>query len=254
MFPILFHLGPITLHTYGLLVAFGFLAAFSYATAEFDRLGLPVRMLDHLVLYLMLSGIVGARIFYFVFEGWDEFLAHPLSFFRIWEGGLVYFGGVVVGLLALAIYARFHELPFILLSDAFSAPLLLGHAIGRLGCFAAGCCFGKPTTSFFHVVYSNPDSLAPLNVPLYPTQIYESLGTLALFLGAWGLGKRSPKLGVITSYYLLGYGLLRFFLEFLRGDDRGTFVHGFSPAQIIALIMMGAGVVLATYVRRQKTV
>jgi phosphatidylglycerol:prolipoprotein diacylglycerol transferase len=252
MFPILLHIGPVTLHTYGLMVAIGFLVAFTYAGFEFDRLGLPSYMLDRLVLYLMLAGLVGARLFYFLSEDMSSLRMDPLSFFRIWEGGLVFFGAVVFGFAALFIYAAYHELSRLTLADAFSAPLLLGHAIGRLGCFAAGCCYGKPTNSFLGVVFKNPETLAPRFVSLHPTQLYSSLGDFILFLGAVAISKRSPQRGVLFTYYLLGYGAFRFLIEFLRDDDRGVFFHGLSPAQWIALLLMAAGMGLAAYVHQQK--
>ena len=252
MFPILLRIGPVTLHTYGLLVALGFLTAFAVARVTFRREGWPIEMLDSLVFYLMFAALIGARLFYFGVDGFVDLRHDIWSFFRIWEGGLVFFGGVIGGLIALVIYARTQGLPILLLTDALAPPLLIGHAIGRLGCFAAGCCYGKATELPWGVTFTNPESLAPKYIRLHPTQIYESAGDLVLFAIAMWLWRRRVPRGVITVYYLLSYSLFRFLLEFIRGDDRGAFVHGFSPSQWISIAAMAVGLGIVVYVRQRR--
>src|SRR5438067_1813064 len=131
MFPILLHIGPITLHTYGLMVAIGFLLALRVARGQFQQRGLPDVLLDRIVFCLMVFGLLGARVFYFGVDNFAELRSDPLSFFRIWEGGLVLYGGVIAGVTVLIFFSRTHGLPFLGLTDAFAAPLLLGQAIGR---------------------------------------------------------------------------------------------------------------------------
>lgn len=254
MYPILFSLGPLTLHTYGLMVALGFLAALKVARVQFTHFSLPVEHLDRLVLYLMIFGLLGARLLYFGVDNFGELQSNPLSFFRIWEGGLVFYGGVIADLVVVAIFARRHHLPFLSLTDVFAAPLLLGHAIGRLGCFAAGCCYGKETAYFWGVTFTHPASLAPRFVPLHPTQIYEFFGNMVLFLLAYSLGRRRLEKGMLTAFYAVSYGLFRIAVEFLRGDERGLFYFGASPSQVVAvaLIVMGMGVFI--YAKKNNTI
>ena len=252
MFPILFQLGPITLHTYGLMVALGFLGGLSIARIQFARFGLPVMLLDRIVLYLMLFGLLGARTLFFLLQNMDAFFVDPLSFFRIWEGGLVFYGGVIAGLITLAVFAYRYRLNFLSLTDAFAAPLLLAHALGRIGCFSAGCCYGRPSSLPWAVTFTHPATLAPRFVALHPTQIYESVGNFVLFLIAFKLGQRKPARGVLTSFYAISYGTFRFVMEFLRGDDRGAFLLGASPSQIVALCLIAIGIGIIVYEKKER--
>jgi len=254
MFPILFRIGPLTLHTYGLLVAAGFVAAFTLARREFDRRGISKEVLDRMIIFIMLSALVGARLFYFVLVDRAAFSSDPLSFFRIWEGGLVYFGGFLFGLLALFIYSYYKELSFWTVAAALTAPVLLGQSIGRLGCFAAGCCYGRETHSGFGVTFTHPESLAKLDVPLHPTQLYMAMGNFLLFLGAIYLSKKKPTESRLVVYYLLGYGVFRFFIEFLRDDRRGQMILFLSPGQWIAIILILSGLALWFHVRKTQKI
>jgi phosphatidylglycerol:prolipoprotein diacylglycerol transferase len=252
MYPILLRVGPLTLHTYGLFVALAFILALSMMRREFDREGIPVHLVDSLALVLMVSGIFGARIFYFLLNEFDALKADPFMFFRIWEGGLVFYGGFLTAVLAAFIFSKKNEIAMLTLTDALAAPLLLGQAIGRIGCFFAGCCYGKMTECFLGVTFTHPESLALKFVKIHPTQLYSSLGDFVLFGIALFIGKKSPQKGILTAFYLLGYGVFRFFIEFLRGDDRGHFYRGFSPSQWIGFLMITAGISLAVYVKRNQ--
>jgi phosphatidylglycerol:prolipoprotein diacylglycerol transferase len=241
MHPLLFKIGPLTLHTYGLMVAIGFLAAFYVAKREFVRRGLPGDFLDNVILPLMAASLLGARFVYFAVNGFHDLWAAPLSFFRIWEGGLVFYGGFIFGFLFLVFYARRRNAPFMAVTDALAAPLLLGQAFGRLGCFSAGCCYGRPTSSFLGVVFTNPDTLAPRFVALHPTQLYSAAGDLLLFAGLYLFRSKLLSRGAATAYYLIGYGMGRFLIEFIRNDDRGfVFLH-LTPSQWISFVMIGLG-------------
>lgn len=252
MFPILFHIGPFTLHTYGLFVALGFILAMNRMKREFDREGIPIPLVDKLALILILTGLLGARVLYFGLNLFRDLINDPLLFFRIWEGGLVFYGGFLAALVVANLFSKKHEIPALTLTDALAAPLLLGQALGRLGCFSAGCCYGKETTSILGVVFTHPETLALKYAKLHPTQLYSSLGDFVLFGLTLLLARRSPKRGVLTSFYLVGYGVFRFLIEFLRGDDRGGFVGGLSPSQGIALLAVVAGLILIGYVKRNQ--
>jgi phosphatidylglycerol:prolipoprotein diacylglycerol transferase len=244
MCPILFKTGPFTLHTYGLMVAIGFLAAFYVAKREFARRHLPVDFLDNVILALMATSLFGARFFYFAVNGFHELNHDPLSFFRIWEGGLVFYGGFIFGFLFLVIYAHYKHVALLAIADALAAPLLLGQAFGRLGCFSAGCCYGRPTSSIFGVTFTHPEALAPRFVALHPTQLYSAAGDLLLFAGLLILRPKLLSRGAATIYYLIGYGVGRFLIEFVRNDDRGAVVMHLQPSQWISIAMVTLGIVL----------
>lgn len=250
MYPILFKIGPLTLHTYGMFVALGFLAGFYVLRQQFDRQGLDVSLVDNLAFLLLLGGLFGARLAHFVFAEPKILFNHPLTFFRIWEGGLVFYGALLVGLVILILYARYRELPLLALFDAFSAPMLIAHALGRLGCFSAGCCYGKPTASFAAVTFTHPESLAPTLIPLHPTQLYSSLGNLTLFGLALALSRRNPPQGSLIAFYLLGYGTFRFLIEFIRNDYRGPVFGGLFPSQWISIGLVITGLLVLIYVKK----
>jgi phosphatidylglycerol:prolipoprotein diacylglycerol transferase len=255
MFPILLNIGPVTLHTYGLLVAVAFLVGYHTLRDHMSRHNLPLTLADGLAFALLLGGIVGARIAYFLVSEPALLWKQPWSLLRVWEGGLVFYGGAVAGVIVAAIYARVAGYPFFRITDSLVAPLLIAHAIGRLGCFFAGCCYGRPTGMPWSVTFSRAESLAPIGVPLHPTQLYEFLADLLLFFGARALDRREPRKGVLTAYYLMAYGAARFVLEMWRGDDRGFLLNAaISPSQWISLAGMAAGLgVLAYVVRSPKT-
>jgi len=252
MYPILLQIGPFTLHTYGFFVALGFLAGYFFVRREMDKRGLSMDLTDQLVFFVMVAGILGARFFYFGVVKFTPLFEDPLSFFRIWEGGLVYYGAMIFGLGALFIYSKWKEIPVLVLGDALFGPLLLAHAIGRLGCFSAGCCYGKPTDSIFGVTFTHEKSLAPLNIALHPTQLYSALGLLALFFIVMALGRVSRPKGFLVSFYLVGYGTFRFLIEFLRGDFRGLVVAHLHPSQWISLFSILTGIGLFIYVKSPK--
>lgn len=252
MLPIFLHIGPLRLHTYGLMVALGFWVGYQIALRSFRKQNWSDGLLDELILWLMISGILGARIFYFIFEAFDILKSDPLSFFRIWEGGLVFFGGFILGVGALVVFSRRKNISFLLLSDALIPSLLIGHALGRIGCFAAGCCYGKPTASILGVTFTSPDSLAPTFIALHPTQLYSAAGDFILFLWSLSIQRRSHFAGALTAFYLMAYGVFRFFIEFVRNDDRGIILQGFTPSQIISILTILIGILLVIYAKKTE--
>jgi phosphatidylglycerol---prolipoprotein diacylglyceryl transferase len=245
MHPILFHFGPFSARTYGLLVALAFLGGLKLARAGARLQNLSENAILDLVAILVFSGLFGARLFYVLLNG-SYFLEHPVEILKFWEGGLVFYGGFVVAALVGLWYVRRKGLRLGRVADALAPALALGQAIGRWGCFFAGCCYGRPTDRFWGVRFTDPASLAPLNVELHPTQLYESFGSLVIALVLWvQLTKRRAQDGNVFWLYVLLYAVLRFGLEWLRGDDRGPTLGGLYPSQVIALIaLLIAGSVL----------
>ena len=241
MWPILFRIGPLAIHTYGVLLAIGAGVGLWVLYRVGGRLGLDLDKLQSMALWGLLSGVAGARIGYVAIEP-RYFLSHPLHILALWEGGLVFYGGVAAAVAVGAWLAGRWGMNRLKLLDAAAPALAIGQAIGRLGCFAAGCCYGLPTKGWWAVVFNNPNTLAPRGIPLHPVQIYTSVGLGAIFLGLMWAIRHWYTPGRIISLYLLMHGLLRLGMEQLRGDWRGPIVAlGLTPTGLMALGMVVIG-------------
>lgn len=234
MFPELFSLGPITLKTYGLFVALGALVTLAILKEELHPLGISASEMDNLFFILLTSAIIGSRLLYVASND------VPLKdFYKIWEGGLSFLGGVGLAAGSAVLWIKKRRLPFLSIADASALALPLGHAIGRLGCLAAACCWGLPTTSILGIKFINEKCVLPrelLGAKLHPTQLYEALGLIAIHLF---LRRCKKKLTFrLFGFYLLGYGLLRFTLEFWRGDaEPGLFTLTLAQTLAAALLV-----------------
>ncbi|MBF0496689.1 MAG: prolipoprotein diacylglyceryl transferase [Deltaproteobacteria bacterium] len=245
MFPTIVRLGPLAIHTYGVLVATAFLAGVGLAMREARRLGQdPTKVMD-LSLYIVISAIVGSRLLYVLLK-FDYYIKKPLNVFMIWEGGLVFYGGLIGALIVGLWYMRRHGLNMWLTCDIFAPSLPLGQAIGRLGCFSAGCCYGSPTDVPWAVTFTNPETLAsPLGVPIHPTQLYSSAIGLVIFLILMLMRKHKKFDGQLVWTYVVLSGIGRFFDEFCRADFRGPEVFGvISTTQAISIVSIVLGVVM----------
>jgi phosphatidylglycerol:prolipoprotein diacylglycerol transferase len=248
MFPQLFHYGRFFLPTYGLLVSIGVLIGLWISVRNSERLGIDGDRAWNLGILTVLSGIVGAKVLY-VINDWSVYKDHPGEIFSLetLQAGGVFSGGLLAAFAAAAWYVWRNHLPPLGTCDAFAPGLALGHAIGRIGCFAAGCCFGKPTHHWWGVTFTNPLAFeitgTPLNHPLQPTQLFESAVELANFFILLWLLKRRKFDGQIIGAFMFLYGFARFFMEFLRGDPgRGSVFGGaMSGTQLIAIGLVLAG-------------
>ncbi len=243
MWPEIFSFGPLTLHSYGLLIAAGVFLALFLMKRRAAGLGFPAeeRVFDLLFVAVM-SGFAGARLLY-VFQEWDWYRTHPLDIFKIWEGGLIYYGGMMAGFLGFFLYVRGKGLPFLQSSDFVIPYLPLVHAFGRLGCFLNGCCYGKPCALAWGVKFPE------LARPVHPTQLYEAVFNFALF-GL--LVRRDPRrhpAGETTALYLMLYPAGRFFIEFLRGDQALFFFY-LTAHQVVSVVFISIGVCLYGLCRR----
>ncbi len=245
MYPILFKLGEFSVHTYGVLLAAAFLLALWVALREARRQRIDSNIVMDLAFYLLIAALVGSRFFY-VLTNWHEFRVDPIDVLRFWRGGLVFYGGFLFAVVVGTYYIRKHNLNFSQMGDLLAPSIALGKAVGRLGCFSAGCCFGTPTDLPWAVVFTSKESLAPLGIPLHPTQLYESASCFIIFLALRRMRKSEKFQGQILWYYILFYAAIRFFLEFLRADPRGFFIpevistsQGIAiPLAILALYML----------------
>lgn len=265
MHPILFEIpkidlgswviGPIPIRLYGLMIGIGFLLGITLASRRAKKEGInPERILD-MGVYLLLAAIIGSRLLYVVTTP-HEFSRNPLDVFAIWKGGLVFYGGLLAAVPTGIWYVRKHSLPVWQTADIMAPSIALGHVFGRLGCFFAGCCYGAPCSGLVCITFADANSLAPLDVPLFPTQLMESGGEFIIFGLLLGLGKYKRFHGQVFALYLLLYAVLRFAIEFFRGDvARGVYFGGLiSTSQIIAiLIALSAAAGLIIGWKRKKT-
>ena len=236
MLPVLFKFDGIALHTYGILLASGFLMAVLLAVREARRVGIdPNRIMD-LSFYVLVAAIVGSLVFY-VITNWGEFRDDPVSVVFFWRGGLVFYGGLIFAFAAGLWYVRNNRLPFRRLADLTAPSIALGQALGRLGCFAAGCCFGAPASVPWAVTFRDPESLAPQGVPLHPAQLYESAAAFAIFFILRRMRLNPKYEGKIFWFYLFFYSTSRYIIEFYRNDPRGWVIPDFlSSAQAVGWV------------------
>jgi phosphatidylglycerol:prolipoprotein diacylglycerol transferase len=246
MHPLLFKIGPLSIHTYGLMIALGFFAALTVVRRIAPRSGMSPDFAVDTAFWLLLVGFIGARSL-FVLTRFDEFLSDPFAVFKIWEGGLVFFGGPLAALPWGYWWLRKHKLSFWKAIDTFIPGLVLGHAMGRLGCLAAGCCYGRPTDSTWGVKL-NSDLVDPAfrGIPLHPVQLYESAALFVLFVGLLWIHKNKKFDGQVGISYMLIYPVIRSIVETFRGDlVRGFVIDGLlSTSQFISILFMAAGLIL----------
>jgi phosphatidylglycerol:prolipoprotein diacylglycerol transferase len=248
VFPRLFHIGNFNLPTYGLLVALGVLIGLWISVRNSEKQGINGDDAWNFGILVVLCGIIGAKILYII-NDWSYYTAHPGEIFSLGtlQAGGVFSGGLIAALAAAAWYIRKHNMPALGTCDAFSPGLALGHAIGRVGCFAAGCCYGKPTHHFWGVTFTNPLARAwvgtPLNESLEPTQLFESAVELANFFILMWMLKRKKFDGQVFAAYLILYGVARYFLEFIRDDPgRGSVFGGLmTGTQLISICLVITG-------------
>lgn len=254
MYPILIEFGWFKIFTYGLLVAGGFLVGIVLAARQAEKEGLdPQRILD-LCFYILVSAILGARLLYVAIE-YRHFLDRPLEILMFWKGGLVYYGGLICAVLSGWVFIRKHGLPVWKVADLLAPSLAIGQGVGRWGCFFAGCCYGKPTDLPWAITFTHPKSLAPLNVPLHPTQIYLSLNGFLIFgLLVWMRRYKRFDGQLFWSYGLL-YSIGRFLIEYLRDDPRGTVFGGLlSTSQFIGIFVFFLSLFMLFTLRRKEAV
>lgn len=241
--------GGIPIYSYGVLVAAGVLLGLWYARRYAARhTAIDPERVWNLGIYMVLAGLLGAKV-WFVCSSGSYFWQHKSEIFAFstLQSGGTFYGGVFGALLVAVLYAHFNGLPALSLTDSYSAGLPLGHAIGRLGCFAAGCCFGKPTWLPWGVTFTSSRAAelvgTPLNIPLHPTQLYEAGAEFLNFLILVWLARRQRFRGEIFATFLVLYGIERGLIEFVRWDPgRTLFLHGrFSLMQVVSLAFIGCG-------------
>ena len=245
MFPDLLDLGFLHLRTYGACMAVGFLLCWQLVEKLSGR-----KDLSNLLLSLMIAGVVGSRLAY-VIEHWQrEFAAHPEAIIRVDQGGLMFYGGLILAILVFFAWCWLKKDHPLKLADLLTTVIPLGHACGRLGCFFYGCCYGKDSTAWCAVVFpKGSPSWYEHNyqmVPVLPTQLFEAAALLVLFAALLVIYRRYRA--YTAGVYFMGYAVIRFGMEYLRGDPRAA-VGPFSISQTISLAMLLLGGAFLGYSR-----
>ncbi|MBE6402835.1 MAG: prolipoprotein diacylglyceryl transferase [Lentisphaerae bacterium] len=252
MDPVLFSIGSFSLRWYGVMAALGFIVGLTIFQLNKKYARLSSDQISNVVLLGMIAGVAGSRIFYVV-QNWSYYKNNPAAIIRVDQGGLVFYGGFILALILIVWYVKkICKADVIRSLDALAPALAVAHALGRVGCFFNGCCYGKPADLWWSVVY--PENTEPFvrygAMALHPVQIYEAILNVILAAVLWCVLRKSKR-GITTACYVLAYGLLRFVDEFFRGDH-SDFVQGFTPAQVIGFGMIPAGIILlVVFLRKQ---
>jgi phosphatidylglycerol---prolipoprotein diacylglyceryl transferase len=245
LFPKLFSIGSFYLPTYGVLVALGFLVGLSVTVKLARKSSLDADKVTNLAVYVALAGLIGAKLLMIAFD-WPDIQVFSLA---TMQAAGVFQGGLILALITAYFYIRHNQLPVLGVADAFAPGVAIGHAIGRLGCFAAGCCWGKECHYPWAVTFKNPEANGltgvPLNVPLHPAQLYESITETLLFAFLYWRYQRAHTPGQIIGLYLVISSIIRFLIEFERFHEQALpFGLPLSITQWIAVGLAIAGGIL----------
>ena len=242
------------------MMALAFLAGLWTATRRAQRVNIAGETISDITLWIMLGGIFGARIFYVTTYWKQEFADQSFTeVFMVQHGGLVYYGGLIGATLAAMVYIRWKKLPLWPLTDVLAPSIALGSFFGRIGCLLNGCCYGRACDLPWALTFTNPQthelSGTPLDVPLHPTEIYDALLNLVLYIFLAGLFRRKKFDGQIFATYLMVYAVFRSIAEYFRGDYPTDHVHaGLTSAQLLSVPIFVAGLVLAIVLARRNPV
>ena len=255
MHPVLFNLGSITIYTYGFMIAIGVLCGVAYMAVRGKKeVGLTFDQANNLFLLIFLAALVGGKVFLF-FENPSNYLANPGKL--ISGSGFVFYGSFLFAVPAMLWYFRKHKLPVYQMLDIMAITTCLVHMFGRVGCFFAGCCYGKPTDGFLSVVFIDPSCQArPLDTPLYPTQLLEAGFILSVMVFLLFVRSRKQFHGQMFLLYLMLYAAGRFGLEYLRGDlARGFVIKEYlSNSQFVSICIFGITAVIYNSWRKKNAI
>lgn len=250
MDPVAFSIGGFPIRWYGIMAALGFITALFIINKKKKFAGITTEQLSDQMTLVIFAGILGARAFY-VIQNWSIFSANPAEIIRIDHGGLVFYGGFLCAIAVMIAYCTKKKISVVKMMDITAPGLAFGHALGRVGCFINGCCFGKPTTLPWGHVYQ--EGTLPHqcyhSTPLHPVQLYETFGNLIMFALLFYYVGRLKK-GIVLSLYLILYGVMRFLDEFLRGDHTEFLFGLFTPAQSIGIVLIPIGIACFIYFKR----
>jgi len=243
MYPVLLQVGTFELRTYGIIVALSFFLGLWLSEREANRKGLDATLIQDFSLYAILGGIVGARIYYVAFSNPAYFLQNPWEILAIWHGGIGIIGAMIGGFATALWYCRKHKLSFWNFADTLAPGIILAQAAGIFACLLNGDSYGRATDIAWAITYTDPRSMAPINIARHPVEIYEMAAYLLVFLLVWKTRKRFKTPGLTFMTYLAGYGAARFAVEFFRGHP-AVFAWDIPAAQVFGvalLLLAGTG-------------
>jgi len=251
------NVGPLALPTYGILLVLGMLAGLWVVTRQARKAGLVPEVITDMAVYAIIAGLIGAKVLLLIVE-WPYYSRNPRDLLSLFQSGGVFYGGLLGAIPVAFWYARRHQLDGWKTADVLAPGVVLGQAVGRLGCFMAGCCYGKPAdvpwAVTFRDLYANRNVGTPLDTPLHPTQIYESLACFLIFAFLLWMAPRKKFHGQVVLAYVFLYAVARFIVEMYRGDAVRGFVLGgrLSTSQFIAVIMAVAAALVLPYLWRRE--
>ena len=253
MYPELFSIGPVTVYTYGVLLAASYLLGLRLAMARAKRRGLDANRVLDLGIYIIIAALVGAKLLLLVVD-FDQFRRSPAELLTLARSGGVFYGGLILAVTVAFWYIWKHRLPFWTTCDVFAPGIALGHVTGRLGCLAAGCCYGRQTDVPWAITFTNPLAASnvgtPLGLPLHPTQLYEAGAALLILIFLLTTERKGRYFPGRTFWsYMFLYAVSRFVIEFYRGDPRGM-VMGMSTSQFISLLLAPLSVAMLVWLAR----
>lgn len=264
MFPILFKVGPLTIHAYGFMMAVGVAFALWFLFVQAKKQGLNAPKIIDAAFYTIIISLLGAKLILFI-GNLSYYLKYPLEIFSLARSGGVFQGGLAFGILFALWYFHKHRIPTWKVADIIGPALALGHGFGRIGCFSASCCYGRecslPWGVTFQNEYAHNLTGVPLNTSLHPTQLYEAGLNFLNFLLLFLVFRKKTFHGQVFSLYIINYSIIRYFVEFYRGDHlEGVFlIRGSSPylsfslPQLFCLLGLIGGVLLYLILRKRKS-
>lgn len=247
MYPVLLHVGSWELRSYGVFVAIAVFVGIWWSAREGERRGFSRQAIYDFATVTLIAGFIGARLYYVLLSEPQTYLQNPWEILAVWHGGLAMQGGLLAGLLAGVWYVRRHGLPFWRFSDAVIPGLILGQTVGQIACLLNGDTYGKPTTLPWAIVFTNPEAMAPLGIPLHPIQVYELLAYLVVFVVVHRVARRTNRPGAVTVTYAVLYGVARFAMEFFRAEP--PTIAGIVVPQAMSALLAAAGVVTVLVLR-----
>lgn len=255
MYPRLLELGPLTVYTYGVLLAAAYLFGLKLAMVRAKSRNLDQTRILDLGIYIIISALVGAKLLLLVTD-FRTFTDNPRELLSLARSGGVFYGGLILAVIVALWYIRRIGLPLWTTCDVFAPGIALGHVVGRLGCLFAGCCYGKPTSVPWAITFTDPFAATnvgtPLNVPLHPTQVYEAGAEALILLVLLGTESRGrPYPGRTFWLYILLYSISRYLIEIYRGDPRGA-IGIFSTSQFISLLLAPLAIGMLLYLGRRQ--
>jgi len=255
VYPELFRIGPLTIYTYGVLLAVSYLVGLKLAMARAKARKLDANRVLDLGIYIIIAALVGAKLLLFVVD-FDQYKTNPMELLSLARSGGVFYGGLILAVAVAFWYIGRHGMPIWTTCDVFAPGIALGHVTGRLGCFAAGCCYGRPTDAPWGVVFTNPMAAAnvgtPLGIRLHPTQLYEAGAELLILIVLLATEKRGRTFPGRTFWsYMFLYAVSRYIIEIYRGDPRGVVPFlDVSTSQFISLVLGPLSLVMLAVLSR----